>query len=255
MQDMKRFPEGMTPLAEETRIRFSCHSGVECFTLCCKNVEMILYPYDLIRLKSALNVSSGYILENYIRLIKGDNPFFPTVMLKLVENSERSCPFLAETGCKVYLDRPSACRMYPLERAVDRRPEKGKTKEFYFLTRHSYCLGHQEKRTYSVRDWVRDQRLANHNTMNELWAEIDTLFSGNPWQGEGRGGARQQLAFMVCYDSDGFRRMADEKRLVDQFVLSKDVRRRIARDDGELLKFGYEWLKLIFSGKSSLIRK
>lgn len=254
MQDLKQFPEGMVPLAE-TKFRFSCHPDVQCFTVCCKNVDMILYPFDLIRLKDALKVDSTLLLEKFTRLTKGDNPFFPTVMLKLAENSEKSCPFLADSGCTVYTARPSACRMYPLERAVDRSPEKGKAIEYYFLTRHSYCLGHQEKRLYSVREWVRDQRLDSDNTMNELWTEIDTLFAANPWQGEGHGGVRQQLAFMVCYNIDGFRRLSDEKRLINEFVLSKEVRRRIGRDDSELLKFGFEWLKLIFAGKSSLIRK
>lgn len=217
---------------------------------------MILYPYDLIRLKIALKIQSSYLLEHFTRLVKGDNPFFPSVMLKLTVNPERSCPFLAkDRGCTVYNDRPSACRSYPLERAIDRNPEKGKIKEYYFLTQHSYCLGHREERMYSVKEWVRDQRLDNHNTMNELWAEMDTLFAGNPWQGEGQGGPKQQLAFMVCYDIDGFRRLAEEKKLIEQFTLPKEIRRRLAVDDGELLKFGFEWLKLIFSGKSSLIRK
>jgi len=60
---------------------------------------------------------------------------------------------------------------------------------------------------------------------------------------------------MVCYDIDGFRRLVEEKKLSDQFTLSKEIRRRISSEDSELLKFGFEWLKLIFGGKSSLIRK
>lgn len=254
MEGLKQFPHGMIPLAQ-TKFRFFCHPGVKCFTVCCKNVDMILYPYDLVRLKQALNVHSAQLLKQYIRLVKGENPFFPTAMLKLSDDSGKACPFLTASGCSVYVDRPSACRTYPLERAVDRKPEKRRNNEYYFLTRHSYCLGHCEERFYSVREWVRDQRLDNHNTMNELWTEIDTLFAGNPWQGEGHGGAKQQLAFMVCYDIDSFRRLTEEKMIIDQFTISKEIRRRISQEDGELLKFGFEWLKLIFSGKSSLIRK
>ena len=254
MSDPKHFPEGMVPLAD-TLFRFSCHAGIKCYKFCCRNVDMILYPYDLIRLKKALQTNSAHLLEHYTLLVKGDNPFFPTVMLKLSASQGKNCPFLAESGCSVYVDRPSACRTYPLERAVDRDSEKRRNKEYYFLTRHSYCLGHQEEKLYSVKEWVRDQRLDNHNMMNELWTEIDTLFSSNPWQGEGHGGAKQQLAFMVCYDIDGFRRLTEEKKLIEQFILSKEIRRRILQEDGELLKFGFEWLKLIFAGKSSLIRK
>ena len=254
MKELKHFPEGMAPLANN-EFTFSCHPGVPCFTVCCKNVDMILYPYDLIRLKQILGIDSGELLEKHTRLIRGDNPFFPTVMLKLAENKVSSCPFLSESGCTVYNDRPSACRTYPLERAVDRNPEKGKNREYYFLTQHDYCLGHQELRTYSVREWIREQKLNEFNLMNELWTEMDTLFASNPWLGEGHAGPKQQLAFMVCYDIDRFRSLVNDKKIIDQFLLSKERKRRISQENEELLKFGYEWLKLILAGKSSLVRK
>jgi len=141
---------------------------------------MIMYPYDIVRLKQSLKIDSSLLLKQFTRLVKGDNPIFPTVMLKLSDTPKNSCPFLTDSGCSVYVDRPSACRTYPLERAVDRNPEKGKNKEYYFLTQHNYCFGHQEERLYSVREWVRDQRLDDYNMMNELWTEIDTLFARNP---------------------------------------------------------------------------
>jgi hypothetical protein len=91
--------------------------------------------------------------------------------------------------------------------------------------------------------------------MNDFWAEIDTLFATNPWKGEGAAGEKQQLSFLVCYNIDGFRRFAEQHNLVKQFLLDRTVRRRIESDDSELLKFGFEWLKLILTGKSSLVRK
>jgi hypothetical protein len=145
--------------------------------------------------------------------------------------------------------------MYPLERAVDRMPDKRGAKEYYFLVKHSYCMGHREEKTYTVREWIRDQRLHDYNVLNELWTEIDTIFSGNPWQGEDHAGMRQQLAFMVCYDIDRFRKMVEEKKLVEQFVVSKEVRKNIRANDVELMKFGFEWLKLFLTGRSSLIKK
>jgi len=38
--------------------RFACHCGVECFTRCCHNADMYLYPYDNIRLKWRYAVKS-----------------------------------------------------------------------------------------------------------------------------------------------------------------------------------------------------
>ena len=251
---VKVFPEGMIPLGS-SEFEFSCHSGVECFTFCCRNVDMILYPYDILRLKNALGIDSEQFMRTHTVLEKGENPYFPTVKLKLTEGENRACPFLTEAGCSVYTDRPSACRTYPLERAVDRSKVDGVADEYYFLTKHSYCLGHMENNRQTVNSWIRNQLLMDYNAMNELWTEVDTIFGKNPWKGEGAGGEKQQLAFMVCYNIDGFRRFTETHQLLKQFKLDKDFRKRVGKEDRELLKFGFQWLKLILTGQSSLVKK
>jgi hypothetical protein len=250
----KEFPDNMVPLGDGD-FQFSCHPGVECFTLCCRNVDLILYPYDIIRLKNGLNIDSEEFLRRHTALQRGDNPFFPTVKLRLIEDEAKACPFLRATGCAVYNDRPSACRTYPLERAVDRTCTEGVPAEYYFITDHAYCLGHKEQLRFTVKEWIRNQKVSGYNVMNDFWAEMDTLFATNPWKGEGAAGEKQQLSFLVCYNIDGFRRFAEQHNIVKQFLLDKTVRRRIESDDSELLKFGFEWLKLMLTGKSSLVRK
>lgn len=249
----KKFPEGMVPLGSE-KFHFSCHEKVACYTKCCKHVDMLLFPYDVLRLKSAMKIDSEEFMRKYSRLVKGDNPYFPSVMLQLQEKNGW-CPFLSENGCKVYIDRPSSCRTYPLERAVDRSATSHGDSEYYFLTNHDYCLGHKEKPQFSAHQWIRNQKIDQFNVMNDLWAIIDTLFATNPWSGEGSGGEKQRLAFMVCYDIDRFRHFAEQNKLIKRFRLTKDQRKRIENEDSELLKFGFEWLKHIFSGKSSLMQK
>jgi len=251
MNHTKQFPDGMVPLGMST-FKFACHSGVECFTSCCRKLDMFLYPYDIIRLKNRLAIGSEDFMRRYTRLGQGSNPYFPAVLMRMLDNREHLCPFLSNDGCTVYADRPSACRTYPLERAVDRYSPLGRLKEYYFLTNHSYCCGHKENTAWTVREWIRDQKLLEYNEANDLWAEMDTLFSGNPWQGEGVAGPKQQLAFMVCYNVDGFRQFVKETALLEQFKLDKARKRIIARDDESLLAFGFDWLKLILGGKSSL---
>jgi hypothetical protein len=91
--------------------------------------------------------------------------------------------------------------------------------------------------------------------MNGLWAEMDTVFSQNPWKGEGVAGEKQQLAVMVCYNIDGFRRFVEKHNLLKQFKLDKDFKKRIVKEDSEMLKFGFQWLKLFLTGNGSLVRK
>ena len=251
MHNEDKFPDGMIPLGTET-FQFSCHSGVKCFTSCCKNVDMFLFPYDIIRLKNRLGVDSESFMRRYTRLSIGSHPYFPSVMLKLSDDVERSCPFLTDKGCSVYSDRPSACRTYPLERAVDRTPDRGSRFDYYFLTNHSYCLGHQEVNSCTSLQWIRDQQLQEYNNMNDRWAELDTIFLTNPWKGEGRGGPRQQIAFMVCYNVNEFRLFVARQHIFEQFQMSNKQKNHIESDDVALFQFGVEWLKFFLTGKSSL---
>ena len=252
MQDPNRqFPEGMEPLGTDT-FPFRCHADLDCYTKCCSNVDMFLYPYDIIRLKRHLGLASSEFLEQYIRVVQGQNPYFPSLMMRMTDDERRSCPFLVESGCSVYENRPASCRMYPLERAVDRNPQGGRPEEFYFVTRHQYCMGHQSDKKWSCKEWLRDQGLLYYNLMDDLWAEIDTLFAGNPFEGEGVAGPRQQLAFMVCYNIDEFKEYVIRHNLLDRFRMESGRKRDIMGQDEELLKFGYEWLKFFLGGNSTL---
>ncbi len=246
----------MVPLAKKEKFSFECHSGVDCYMVCCRNVDMFLYPYDILRLKNHLQITSQLFIENYVRVVQGSaHPYFPSLMLRLADDGEKSCPFLGEEGCNVYLDRPAACRMYPLERAVDRDPQKRTQSDFYFMTDHDYCHGHQEEKSFTVKKWIRDQRLDEYNLMDELWTKMDTVFSGNPWGGEGSGGSKQQVAFTACYDIDNFRMMVAKHSLLSHFTLPRDQKRRINESDEELLKFAYEWLKYFLGVPTSLMVK
>lgn len=255
MTESRQFPDGMTPLGKKP-FTFHCHPDVSCFTVCCRKVELYLYPYDILRLKNSLRINSESFMRTHTELKKGANPYFPTVVLKQAEtDTGLQCPFLSDSGCTVYRDRPTSCRTYPLERAVDRESGRGRTKDYYFLIKHDYCKGHDEEQQINVKQWVRNQQLDQFNLMNDLWTEIDTLFATNPWRGEGSGGPKQQLAFMICYDIDGFRQFSSQQRIFDQYLINRDQKKRIEKDDVELLKFGFEWLKEILGSRSSLIKR
>jgi len=247
----KEFPEGMHPLGKKS-FCFSCHAGVSCFTSCCRNVDMFLYPYDILRLKRKLGISSGDFLRLYVNIGAGQNPYIPALMMRMEEDTGKSCPFLGEEGCLVYEDRPSACRMYPLERGVDRSPTRGRPEDFYFLTNHPYCKGHAEDKEWTVKEWLRDQQLLYYNLMDDLWATMDTLFRSNPFEGEGVAGPKAQLAFMVCYNIDAFREYVGKHGLLEKFRLEGSRRKDILRQDEELLKFGYDWLQFVLGGLPTL---
>lgn len=249
--DSKFIPEGRTAVGSDP-FHFHCHSGVECFKTCCRKLELYLYPYDILRLKNCLGIDSAEFMHSYVRIASGSHPFFPAIMLNMRDDADRSCPFLGANGCTVYKDRPSACRTYPLERAVEQQGGKHRLVAHYFMTHHVYCKGHCEEREYTVNQWERDQFMHDYNLMNDCWAEVDAFFSSNPWQGEGNAGPKQQLAFMVCYNLDEFRTYVARHHLLKSFRMDRDKRRRIERDDAELLRFGFDWLQFILGDRPTL---
>ena len=79
---------------------------VDCLTCanCCKTTSPIFYQTDIERVAKALRLKPGEFIEKYLR-IDEDKDY----VLK-----SSPCPFLDQDNyCKVYDDRPKACREYP----------------------------------------------------------------------------------------------------------------------------------------------
>ena len=212
---------------------------------------MYLYPYDVIRLKQHLGVSSNQFLDQYTFQSFRDNHFFPNVMLKMSDTVEKSCPFLSSAGCTVYEDRPFSCRAYPLERAVARSGEDERT-VIHFISKHAYCLGHQEATAWTVKSWVEDQQIQTYNDMNDLWVDMDTLFRSNPWSPQGIDSAALKMAFMACFNMDEFRTFIFESTFLSRFDVPQEKIETWFDSDVELMKFGFEWITFFLTGKGPL---
>lgn len=237
----------------EGPFRFGCHPGVPCFTLCCKDADMYLYPYDILRMKNRLNIASGQCLDQYTFQAFRDNPYFPSIMLKMSDDEDKSCPFLSTNGCTIYEDRPFSCRAYPLERAVARIGDEKERKVVYFIAKHPYCLGHKESREWTVEAWIEDQEIQIYNDMNDLWVDIDTLFRRNPWGARGIDSPALKMAFMACFNGDEFKKFIFESTFLSRFDVTKEHIDRMMESDVELMKFGFDWVKFFLTGKSPLM--
>lgn len=246
----EEFPTTTSPVGGG-KFRFDCHPGVKCFMKCCRDADMYLYPYDIIRMKSRLGIGSQEFLEKYTLTAFRDNPSFPNVMLRMADLPEKPCPFLASQGCSIYEDRPSSCREYPLERAVARMSHQGKRPSFYFVKQVPYCLGHQEKKEWTVNEWIDDQTIGPYNEMNDLWVEMDTLFRSELW-GDGEAARRRlKMAFTACFNVDQFKRFVLESSFRSRFRISDSRLEMMNTDDVETMKFGFEWAKFFLTGRGS----
>ena len=231
----------MIPISLDDTFKFSCSAQVPCFNECCRDLNQFLTPYDILCLKSYLGMTSGAFLERYTTRHTGPETGFPVITLKPGEALK--CPFVTESGCRVYDSRPSSCRMYPLARAVSRSRETGKITEHFALIKEPHCRGFEQRTTQTVRQWIENQKLAEYNEMNDRLMEIISLKSHT---GPGPLDMKSSYFFHIAlYDLDRFRSHIFQKGLLDDIHLDSAVLEAVKNDDVELLKLGHRWIKKI----------
>jgi hypothetical protein len=152
------------------------------------------------------------------------------------------CPFVRRPeGCLVYTDRPASCRYYPVGQG-SLITEEG-LDEFYFLVKEEHCKGFAEDTEWTVESWRKDQGADYYDEINGEWKAmmLRRSSSGKPDVDE----RTQNLFYMVMYDLDQFRNFVFKSRFLTLFNVEEDVQQRIWDDDLDLLKFGYQYLKMV----------
>ncbi|NNG02195.1 MAG: YkgJ family cysteine cluster protein [Desulfobacteraceae bacterium] len=231
------------PIGENESFCFSCTMDVPCFNQCCRDLNQILMPYDILRLKQHLGMDSGRFLEAFTIRRVGPATGLPTVSLKFDAADRLKCPFVTPSGCRVYIDRPSSCRTYPLIRALQRNRETGKTLTYYALVKEAHCRGFDHTATaISIKQWVDDQKMAEYNHMNDLMMEVISL-KNDRLPGPLDTTIRQQI-YEALYSLDEFRgTLSDIPRISTELQLDEDTMEKAESDDPTLLRIGIRWVK------------
>jgi Fe-S-cluster containining protein len=227
---------------------FQCHSELSCFNQCCRNLNLFLYPYDVLRLRNRLGLSSDQFLDQHVDVVMRKANYFPDVILKMSENTEKTCPFLATSGCVVYADRPDSCRTFPVEQGIYYDAEKQKSKVLSFFRPPDFCLGQHEDTEWTVQSWMEDQEAKTYHRMTVEWSKVKQLFQKDPWGVEGPQGRKAKMAFMATYNIDRFREFLFNSSFLKRYRVKAAVLKKIKVDETELLNFGFEWLKYFVWG-------
>jgi uncharacterized protein len=238
-------------IQEGVSFRFRCHPQIGCFNQCCRNLNLFLYPYDVVRLKSRLEISSDELLDRYVDVVLRSGNHFPDVLLRMAENSEKTCPFLAANGCRVYSDRPDSCRTFPLEQGLLYHAEHDEDEPVFFFRPPDFCQGRNEDRVWTVPEWVTDQEAEIYHRMTIRWAKMRRLFQNDPWGMEGPGGRSAKMAFMAAYNIDRFREFVFGSSFLKRFKIKPELLAKIKRDDVELMLLGFDWIQLFLWGINS----
>ena len=149
---------------------------------CCFRCEIVLTPYDVLRLCDGLRITTGEFLHRYGQITLGPESGLPVCWLDFEKVQRRRggdeqsppCPFLALEGerfaCGVYPYRPSCCRSFPVFRMAE---DSGEPK---FYLQEVSCPAAETDREHSVAQWIGQEGLAPYHRENERFlAQVMTL--------------------------------------------------------------------------------
>ena len=235
----------------DDKFKFNCHKGIACFNKCCKNVDVPLTPYDILRLKKHLGLRSTEFVARYSLPFDMDAHGIPGLKLTHKHGSSE-CVFVTEEGCSVYQDRPTACRYYALGITGSHKKHGSKTSNAYFVMNDDFCLGHREPDIQSIRQYLHDQGAAHYDQYNEDWRAIinKTRFSSPAF---GKLGERSMQLFDMCsYDIDSFREYIQGSGFLNLFDIDQRSLDILINDDEELLLFAMRFLKQILYSEKTI---
>jgi Fe-S-cluster containining protein len=235
------------PIPPEGKFWFTCSPAVTCFNECCRDLNQFLYPYDILRLKKNLGLSSSEFLERYTTQHIGPESGLPIVALKVADPEKLTCPFVSPKGCRVYPDRPASCRIYPVARAISRNRETGTVNEHFALLKEPHCLGFKSPASQTAHQWLKDQEVEIYNHFNDQLLEIIHL------KNQLRPGpldltARRQF-YVALYDLDRFRTQVFKNKLVEGLDIDPVKLAAAESDDTQLLEIGMAYVKQVFFNK------
>lgn len=254
--DTQDLPFPRSPVAPQMMdgakvIQFRCHKGIACFNACCRNIDITLTPYDILRLKRRLGMSSGEFLKEYTVPYELEKDGIAGVKLKPVEGGA-ACRFMTEEGCSVYADRPTACRYYPVALLSMRKQGESEDRDSYALVKEAHCLGHDEPRPITIDDYRKEQGLDQYDELGRGWRQlILKKKSSGPTIGKPSQRSRQ-LFFMACYDLDRFRVFVESEPFSQLVSLAPEERQKILADDTELMLFAFRFLRQVLFGEASI---
>ncbi|MBW1703330.1 MAG: YkgJ family cysteine cluster protein [Deltaproteobacteria bacterium] len=211
-----------------------------CFNTCCRNKHLPLTPYDILRLKTALKIHSDEFLSQYTVYSLDQDSGFPIISLGMGDAPQKACPFVTPEGCRVYNDRPMACRLFPLGRSSGISRGSMTKEEFYYLLDIPGCLGIDEKQIWSVEAWQDNQGLLPYMEINDRMLEL--VLHARRDRTKPLDESQLQKVMVACYNLDVFREFVFKTGFLELYEIDEKTRSKINDDDTALLNLGFAYL-------------
>ncbi|MCD6389664.1 MAG: YkgJ family cysteine cluster protein [Desulfobulbaceae bacterium] len=235
----------------DSKIKFRCHPGVSCFTACCGDIDIILTPFDILRLRKHLNVNADEFLARFTTPTFIQKTDLPGVKIHLDDKGR--CPFVTPEGCTIYSERPSACRYYPVGMAnFHEGGEDGvESEQFFFVVKEPHCKGHEEDKEWTIREWREDQGVDLCDDMNRKWLEIVMRRKSFGFQATMSDEAKK-IFFMASTDLDKFRHFVFYSSFLKTYDVDQETLDKIKEDDIAMMQFSFSYLASVLFGTEDI---
>jgi uncharacterized protein len=224
--------------------QFECHSGVDCFNSCCKDITILLTPMDVVRMRTALGISSTDFLETYAHVLINRESGLPAIAVKMSKDESKKCPFVTEAGCSIYEARPYSCRMYPLD------TDQGV--EYKVAIDPEICHGLKETHEWTVEQWRQKQKLYEYDDLDHNLKDV--MAADRLWEAKIQDPRMQDMVLMSLYDPDRFREFVLTSSFLKKFNIDQDIVEKISEDDITLLYFASQWLRFALFGEKGFLK-
>lgn len=231
----------------EDSFDFGCGKDLECFNRCCSDINLFLTPYDILRIKRRLRIPSYEFLKIYTIPLFPEEIGHPIILMRMLADGSKDCPFVGDEGCMIYEDRPWSCRSFPLE------PSAGASPSGFEIVKRDFCMGFGRGRRHTVKKWRETQNVVLYEEINEEWKKVthnENFSAGNVLEGHGR-----DIFFLGSYNIDEFRDLVFKGDFLKYFDIDRNVLKKIKTNETELLKFACRWMRHVLFGDETIKRR
>ena len=156
---------------------------------CCRNMEIFINPYDVLRLAEALNTTTTEVIDGHLLFLENKEQGLRKPVLRAAR--EGICAFNVERKCTIHKDRPLSCRLFPIARR----------EEEFLVQEAEYCKGLLQDRSVTLSVYLEGEEAgtylehsgAYHRLLKEAAAAVE-LAKVDPWL--------LQLFYLVLFDYD-----------------------------------------------------
>ncbi len=247
----QEFLDSLPELGPTDTFLFACGPEVPCFNCCCAELTLPLTPYDVLRLTQHLEIDSERFLNSYTQLRTFPDTGFPLPLLKMQEGPGEPCPFVSPAGCRIYEDRPGACRCYPLGRATS-VGENDTIAERFFLVQEPHCHGFDTGRHWTPKEWLANQETEPYNLYNDKYMRLMAMVkaSGKPLESR-----MSSMAVLCLFQLDKFREFITNMHVFKRVSIPEERQKAILEQPEATLDFAFDWMELILFGQSPTLQK